>query len=217
MTKHSHKTRDNLILSDKYAPCGGCGCGRPHSPPGYLVLKQSDPEAWLPLLHYAVVHHYDELSGDIVDCVLAEIARDPVGDELADVFKPERDPDETIYAAGEPYLLRWHLIPRQAGAGNIYLHVFLLSDQDRDLHDHPWDSRSVILSGSYREHTSNSATTFGAGNVIKRSAEDAHRIEVLEGPVITLFVTGVKLREWGFHTPRGWVGWRKYHGLPEQP
>lgn len=44
---------DGQFESDKYPPCGGGGCGRPHSPPGYLVLKFSDVTARLAIARYA--------------------------------------------------------------------------------------------------------------------------------------------------------------------
>lgn len=52
-----------------------------------------------------------------------------------------------------PYLVRWYLIPRNP-IFNIRLHRFLHGDDDRALHDHPWRSWSLLLSGRYRERTS---------------------------------------------------------------
>ena len=54
--------------------------------------------------------------------------------------------------AGDPYLVRWSL---DAGRfGSVKLHHILRSDDDRDLHDHPWSFVSVILRGGYWEHRS---------------------------------------------------------------
>lgn len=52
-----------------------------------------------------------------------------------------------------PYLSRWHILPRNPWF-NIYLHKFVHGDDDRALHDHPWRSWSLLLSGRYRERTS---------------------------------------------------------------
>mgnify|MGYP000066528385 CR=1 FL=1 len=38
----------------------------------------------------------------------------------------------------------------------------------------------------------------------------AHRIELVAGPVWTLFLTGPFRREWGFHCPQGWRHWRDF-------
>lgn len=52
---------------------------------------------------------------------------------------------------GDPYLKRWSLfLPFGA---SIKLHHILRSDEDRDLHDHPWSFVSIILRGGYYEHT----------------------------------------------------------------
>ena len=44
-----------------------------------------------------------------------------------------RPPDRIIGGKDNPYLLRWHVVPRNPQQ-NIYLHHFLRSDDDRALH-----------------------------------------------------------------------------------
>jgi hypothetical protein len=61
-----------------------------------------------------------------------------------------REPDVVIGGRDNPYLLRWHLIPRNKLFG-IYLHRFLRDDDDRALHDHPKNNISLILTTDYRE------------------------------------------------------------------
>lgn len=145
------------------------------------------------------------------------------------------EPDQVIGAgaAGGPYLLRWHLIPRNP-VMNVYLHCFLRDDDDRALHDHPWPWCSLLLFGSYVEHT------IAAGGIHRRRvcAEGslrlstpwrAHRIELLprerihpdhdpgRRPAWTLFITGPRIRAWGFHCPeQGWVHYRLFTD-PEDP
>jgi len=126
-----------------------------------------------------------------------------------------REPDFVIGGEDNPYLLRWWLIPRNRFF-NVYVHLFLRSDDDRALHDHPWASCSFLLAGSYTEHT------IDAGGVRRRqvlqtgdwklrpSGRMAHRIELHDGPAWTLFITGPRYREWGFHCPRGWVPWHQF-------
>lgn len=116
-----------------------------------------------------------------------------------------RAPDFDI---GPGYLQRWWLIPRNEWC-NVYLHRFLRSDDDRALHDHPWASTSFIVSGRYREHTPDGVFERQAGDVISRGATALHRVELHPGEqAITLFITGPKVRDWGFQCPQGWVPWQ---------
>jgi hypothetical protein len=123
-----------------------------------------------------------------------------------------RAPDFKVGGAENPYLLRWWLIPRNPIL-NIYLHKFLRDDDDRALHDHPWPWCSILLSGSYIEHT------IAAGGIHRRHERSApsikfaspwraHRIELLKISDFvasqpnndkaihcwTLFITGPRLR-----------------------
>lgn len=115
---------------------------------------------------------------------------------------------------GPGYMDRWHLIPRNRFF-NIYLHHFLQSDDDRALHDHPWWNFSYLLSGEYTEHTIsaggiNHRKLYKAGDWKFRTAKYAHRIELTNGGCWTLFITGPRIRVWGFHCPKGWVNWQKF-------
>lgn len=40
-----------------------------------------------------------------------------------------------------------------------------------------------------------------------RTAKFAHRLELVQGPVWTIFITGPRIREWGFYCPKGWRHW----------
>lgn len=115
------------------------------------------------------------------------------------------------FVIGDDYLRRWWIVPRNA-ACNVYLHEILRSDDDRALHDHPWDNTSYLLSGRYIEHTPEGSFMRQAGEVIQRRATDLHRLEVIEGepPALSLFMTGPKVREWGFLCPQGWVHWEDF-------
>lgn len=121
-----------------------------------------------------------------------------------------RPPDQKI---GANYLDRWFIIPRNPDA-NIYLHRFLASDPDV-LHDHPWNSTSIILEGSYIEVTPVGEFLREPGSVSTRKATDAHRIIVPGAPVLSLFFTGPKVRSWGFHCPKGWVHWEDFHAIKD--
>jgi hypothetical protein len=114
-------------------------------------------------------------------------------------------------AQGNPYLER--IVIREdplTKEGRVYLHIIYKSDDDRDMHDHPWDFQSTILKGSYINHMACGAVTYGEAQTLYMKAEDAHRLEVIDGPVVTLVHRGPKKREWGFHTIDGWVNHKDY-------
>lgn len=134
-----------------------------------------------------------------------------------------RPPDRVIGSDDNPYLHRWYMVPRNEDVhGNVYVHRFYRSDDDRALHDHPWDSCSIILEGRYFEHTIEAGgihTRYlrSPGSVVHRVATDAHRIQLHDVDraaklyPLTLFLTGPIVREWGFHCPeRGWVHWQDF-------
>jgi hypothetical protein len=124
----------------------------------------------------------------------------------------QNPPNITIGPADSVYLLRWYLIPRNKWL-NAYLHHFKRSDDDT-MHDHPWWNISLILQGEYTEQTDWFGAiikkVYVAGDIKFRNASKPHRIELHAGPCWSLFITGPKIREWGFTCPRGWVPWYEY-------
>lgn len=140
------------------------------------------------------------------------------------LLTPKRPPDRIIGGADDPYMHRWHVIPRNP-IFNVYLHHFMRSDDDRALHDHPWWNASWLLQGRYKEVVPMSGepddslhvTRYReAGDFAFRRASAAHRVELhremwtlpwpgsREIPCWTLFITGPRFREWGFWCPKGW-------------
>jgi hypothetical protein len=122
--------------------------------------------------------------------------------------------DVVIGDEQNPYMLRWHVIPRNR-VFNIYLHRFCRSDEDV-LHDHPWWNMSVIVWGSYTEQLRNRRriTRWPFIPVI-RHPMTAHRIILRNDnngprPVWSLFVTGPKVRTWGFWCGERWVEYKEY-------
>ncbi len=125
----------------------------------------------------------------------------------AESFMASREPDFVI---GDNYLRRWWVLPRNK-LFNVYLHEINKSDDDRAMHDHPWDNLSILLKGSYLEITPEGSFVREAGDKIERSAESVHRLELInDESVISLFITGPIRREWGFHCPKGWVPWQDF-------
>lgn len=118
---------------------------------------------------------------------------------------------EPHFTIGGNYMQRWFLIPRNDRM-NLYLHRTLRSDEDV-MHDHPWDNTSFVIDGGYLEHTPEGTFERQPGQVIHRKATDVHRLELIDGrPSVSLFMTGPKVREWGFHCPKGWVHWKDFTG-----
>lgn len=118
-----------------------------------------------------------------------------------------RAPDVLIGPPEDPYLRRWWVIPRNRWF-NIYLHEMLHDDDDRAMHDHPWVNMSIVLSGSYLEQMPGGARERVRGSFVFRKPSSAHRLEVLSPNTWTLFLTGPKVRVWGFYC--SW-GWRPFH------
>jgi|SRR5690606_12246533 len=102
------------------------------------------------------------------------------------------------------YLLRFYLYRKKKyWQPSVYLHCFKSSDEDLELHSHPWSrSLSLILAGSYKEEYLEDGVVKvrilkpGMFNYIKHNK--FHRIELLTPEVWTLFVSGKKTKTWGF-------------------
>lgn len=137
------------------------------------------------------------------------------------------EPDFVIGGAERPYLRRWWLIPRNP-LFNAYLHQFLRSDDDRAAHGHPWLFRlSWILDRGYidwRPWRGNALRLLPkflrAGDVSVHWGASPHRVQLYmeagrELPCWTLFITGPRVREWGFYCRRGWVHWRDFTAGPD--
>ena len=104
------------------------------------------------------------------------------------------------------YMLRWVI---QHPLGTVRLHVIRRPDEDPDMHDHPWSFVSLLLWGTYDEERPAGTREVRWVNVCK--ADGLHRIVKLHRPsVVTLVFTGPRVRNWGFATKDGWVGWRDY-------
>lgn len=119
------------------------------------------------------------------------------------------------------YLIRYYVI--KSRYFNFFIHQFLRSDRD-DLHDHPWDFCTYLVSGAYTEikwnpdthkkestYRANFEDTHGYGPektnlLVFRRATDQHRVLVekelkekdKDQAATTLFFSGPTKREWGF-------------------
>jgi hypothetical protein len=122
----------------------------------------------------------------------------------------------------QPYLERYYVFlkDRKWFPFNIFVHKFLKSDTE-DVHDHPWPFLTVILRGGYYEWTpqfnskgekiAEIARWCGPGSFRWASAHKYHRVEI--DPDVecwTLFMPGIKQRDWGFLVKNKWIQWEQY-------
>ncbi len=101
---------------------------------------------------------------------------------------------------------------------SIRIHKICLPDDARDLHDHPWNARTIILKGGYSERRlvdgERVLFTRKPGDTATIKFGEYHTIESLcrRRPVWTLFITGKYRGTWGFLVNGVKVQWRKYQG-----
>ncbi len=134
-----------------------------------------------------------------------------------------RIPDFVIGGHESPYMLRWWMIPRNKFF-NIYIHMFLRDDDDRALHDHPWASLSLLCRGTLLEHYQDpelkglSTRHIAPGQWVYRPAAFAHRLSIpaQNYTPVTIFITGPRFREWGFHCAQGWKHWKDFCGIGDK-
>ncbi len=112
------------------------------------------------------------------------------------------------------------------------IHHIMRHDEDRDLHDHPWNARTIILRGWYVEQrmldsedpvlsglnvpSGAHATEYidrRAGDTARLNHGEYHRIDQISpGGVYTLFITSKWRGDWGFLVNGVKVPWRTYTG-----
>lgn len=137
------------------------------------------------------------------------------------IFAAKKNPYSNI----NDYMDRWWLMPRWLLTldenGNLFPKPWLLfgvrihhikREDERVLHDHPFDYRTIIMRGWYDEQD-----IFGqshirsAGQTIKARAQNFHRIATMPvNGVWTLFIIGKKINRWGFIVDGRKVYYRDY-------
>lgn len=126
---------------------------------------------------------------------------------------------EIVSKYGQVHFRRYRLLQTPWFA--IYIHQILKSDEDADMHDHPWNFTSFILDGSYTEvckiapdFVSTYFAIYNVGDVVKHKSEDAHKIAIQTPEVWTLVFTSGRTRDWGYRLKYGsWIGHKKYRIL----
>ena len=108
---------------------------------------------------------------------------------------------------GSPYMVRYRLFVRPTWG--LYLHHILRSDEDAELHDHPWGFTSLVLWAGYREVLPGGERVVRPMSLVRHAATDRHRL-ILKEPAWTLVKKTPRLREWGFWTADGWMKWTDF-------
>jgi hypothetical protein len=106
------------------------------------------------------------------------------------------------------YIRRLHLIKCPWFA--VCLHWLLKPDPEPYLHDHPVSFLSLILRGWYGEYGPDAPHLNRWFRWYR--ATDRHSIVEVAPGTVTLCFMGPRVREWGYHTPSGWVHWKQYNG-----
>jgi len=107
------------------------------------------------------------------------------------------------------YMDRWWLIPEKKWLPfAIRIHHIKREDADPYLHDHPFNWRTIVLSGSYMEEDAfGNIKTRYPGTTTHRKANELHRISAVGiAGAWTLFIIGKRnAQDWGFivDTPAG--------------
>ncbi|MGK0500823.1 MAG: hypothetical protein ACJAYG_002477 [Oceanicoccus sp.] len=127
---------------------------------------------------------------------------------MPELIKPNRLADMELVG----YLHRW-CIKKRSKQGNQYLHHIVSADEPI-LHDHPWDFRSMILSGGYTELTPAGEFVRIAGDIYDKKATDLHYISHVEPNTWTIVFTGETIRNWGFLIKDKWVD---HEDFPDRP
>ena len=105
---------------------------------------------------------------------------------------------------------------------SIRIHHILRRDDDRHMHDHPWDARTIILDGHYIERRLGQEGVFlirKRGDTAALKFGEYHTITyVPDGGVWTLFITFGYKGTWGFLVDGKKVPWREYMDIkPDGP
>ncbi len=143
-------------------------------------------------------------------------------EKLAQFLKLKK---RTIYRGDNTlYLTRFYVFRKpRTWLPSIYIHCFHASDEDQELHNHPWRrSLSLILSGVYKEEfrdKNNKVQTriLSPGRFNYIPANKFHRVDLITPTVWTLFISGERVQRWGFwnRDTGEYTDWQKYLQLKQ--
>lgn len=122
---------------------------------------------------------------------------------------------------GRLHFRRWRIL--STPWFSIFVHGIYQRDEDKHLHNHPWDYVSIVLKGTYIEATKNwkpdwsncwDFTTRGPLSIVSRDAGQYHKVAtIVDGPVYSLFFTSSRYNHWGYSVEGLYVNHRKYREL----
>ena len=119
---------------------------------------------------------------------------------------------------GVLHFQRWNIL--STPWFSIYFHKIYKADEDKHLHDHPWNYTSICLKGEFTEEREFQTNLKNLGileehipysvvetfRVVRRKAESFHKIKKLLTPEVwTLFFVGKRRREWGYDVDGKWI------------
>lgn len=143
----------------------------------------------------------------------------------------KRTPYFHLVKNGEVYMYRWWLFNPYDNETrkrkypwipfSVRVHRIMKPDDDRHLHDHPWNARTVILRGGYIEEVPDDSPRMFTDNrqQFYRVAGDTHRLRpgqyhrithVTSRGAYTLFITGKNQPGWSFLVDGKKIPWRVY-------
>ena len=125
-------------------------------------------------------------------------------------------PPKIYHGTTGPYLSRWTFLYRGEDRWRLCLHFFHRSDEDRDLHTHPWAWAAALqLAGGYREERRIADSVlprdYPPGSLNIFVASTAHRVDLLDPRGSwSLLLMGPIVGSWGFVDPKTWsfTPWR---------
>ncbi len=160
------------------------------------------------------------------------------------MIRVRRAPDFVIGQADRPYLRRWWIIPRNRYFNIYLHQILRSDDDRALHDHPWWNVSIILKGGYFehmpakRGPFKQTMKWRGAGSIVLRRARAAHRLELNIEPCAyhggrnateeqavdcedynavpcwSLFITGPKIREWGFICPKGWRHWREFIGVP---
>jgi hypothetical protein len=141
------------------------------------------------------------------------------------LFGRPRMPDGSSPFDGHGNLRKGSIASKKLFGINIMIHYFHRSDDDGELHSHPWRwALSYILQGEYSEERRTKddlveRRLYGPGDFNLITKDTFHRVDLVptmeESGVWTLFITGPRFTSWGFwdrHTGV-YTPWREFLGV----
>lgn len=158
------------------------------------------------------------VSNALWSCFAWVVSRQPIADWLIERAK------RTPYFHLDGYMDRWWLFngygndpstpekqrqqKRISWLPSVRIHHILREDYARDMHDHPWNARTIILKGDYseerlvHERRGDSVVEYERekGDTATLKFGEYHNItRVSEGGVFTMFFTYKYMGTWGFY------------------